>query len=196
MDKYTVIFVKRIVLIFMIGLLGACVSYKLKPVGANNAGEIKFNTVNVWNKTPTNLGPKTEVWTADGVLLNQLVFVSGISAGQGMFRDFSKDTPMPKFNPKVLPHELKALVETSLTNTSGGKYPITTNNLKPRKVADSMGVEFDLEFYNADGLMNKGRALVLVKNDKLYSVIFSASAVYHFDRYSQEFDSILASLKI
>ncbi|PUA28288.1 MAG: hypothetical protein B0W54_17615 [Cellvibrio sp. 79] len=188
--------VKRISLVAALLVLSGCAAYTLKPAGVTKVGNMQFQSTMTWNKIPSGYGPNTEVWTADGALLNQFVFVSGIQSGKAMFRDFSKDTPMPKFSAKVLPHELKALVETSLTNTSGGKYPFTGSNLKPRKVADVTGIEFDLEFFNADGLLNRGKVLAFVKNDKLYSVIFFAANTYHYDHYNPEFEAIVKSITL
>ena len=189
-------FIKRIGLITALLVLTGCAAYTLKPAGVTKVGDMQFQSTMTWNKIPSGLGPKTEVWTGDGALLNQFIFVTGIENGKGMFRDFSKDTPMPKFNSKVLPHELKTLVETSLTNTSGGKSPFTGSNLKPHKVGDAMGIEFDLEYFNGDGLLNRGKVLAFVKNDKLYSVIFSAASTYHYDNYKAEFDAIAKSIKL
>lgn len=189
-------FTKRIGLIAALIVLTGCSAYSLKPAGATKVGDMQFQSTMTWNKVPSALGPQTEVWTADGALLNQFIFVTGVKNGKTLFRDFSKDTPMPKFNSKVLPHELKTLVETSLTNTSGGKQPITGSNLKPRKVGDAMGVEFDLEFFNADGLLNRGKVLAFIKGDKLYSVIFSAANTYHYEQYKPEFDAIAKTIKL
>ena len=188
--------IKRIGLLITLLDMSGCATYTLKPAGTTKVGNMQFQSTMTWNKIPSGLGPNTEVWTADGALLNQFIFVSGIQNGKAMFRDFSKDTPMPKFNSNVLPHELKVLVETSLTNTSGGKHPITGSNLKPRMVADATGLEFDIEFFNGDGLLNRGKALAFVKGDKLYTVIFSAANIYHYDRYKPEFEAIAKSIKL
>lgn len=188
--------VKRIGLIAALLVLSGCAAYTLKPAGITNVGNMQFQSTMTWNKIPSGFGTNTEVWTADGALLNQFIFVSGIPNGKAIFRDFSKDTPMPTFNAKVLPHELKALLETSLTNTSGGKYPITGSNLKPRKVADTTGIEFDLEFFNGDGLLHRGKVLAFVKNDMLYSVIFTAANTYHYAHYNPEFEAIAKSIKL
>lgn len=186
---------KKLLVLGTILVLSSCAAYVLKPAGANKVANLSFNTNFNWNKTPVTFGPKTEVWTVDGVLLNRMIFITGVESGKGIFNDVSKDTPMPKFNPKVLPHELKALIETSLTNTSGGKYPVKTTNLKPMKLNGKQGVGFDLEFYNADGLLNRGKVVAAVDADKLNAVIFTAAAVYHYDKYTPEFDTVVKSMQ-
>lgn len=195
MMKHFLYVSKKLFVFAAILVLSSCAAYVLKPAGANKVANLSFNTNLNWNKTPVSFGPKTEVWTVDGVLLNRMIFISGIESGKGIFNDVSKDTPMPKFNPKVLPHELKALIETSLTNTSGGKYPVKTTNLKPVKLNGKQGVGFDLEFYNADGLFNRGKVVAVVDADKLNAVIFTAAAVYHYDKYTPEFDAVVKSIQ-
>lgn len=186
---------KKLLVLGVILVLSGCAAYVLKPAGANKVANLSFNTNFNWNKTPVTFGPKTEVWTADGILLNRMIFITGIESGKAIFNDVSKDTPMPKFNSNVLPHELKALIETSLTNTSGGKYPVKTTNLKPMKLNGKQGVGFDLEFYNADGLLNRGKVVAAVDGEKLNAVIFAAAAVYHYDKYVSEFDTVVKSMQ-
>lgn len=188
-------FSKKLLVLSVVVVLSSCATYVLKPAGSSKVKNISFNTSVNWNQIPSGFGPNTEVWTVDGALLNRLIFITGIESGKGIFNDMNKDTPMPKFNPKVLPHELKALIETSLTNTSGGKYPVKTTNLKPLKVNGKQGVGFDLEFYNADGLLNRGKVVAVVDADKLNVVIFTAAAVYHYDKYTPEFENIVKSMQ-
>lgn len=186
---------KKLLVLGTILVLSSCAAYVLKPAGANKVANLSFNTHVNWNKTPATFGPKTEVWTVDGILLNRMIFITGVESGKAIFNDVSKDTPMPKFNSNVLPHELKALIETSLTNTSGGKYPVKTTNLKPMKLNGKQGVGFDLEFYNADGLLNRGKVAAAVDGDKLNAVIFAAAAVYHYDKYAPEFDAVVKTMQ-
>lgn len=195
MNIYTEKF-KKLISVVIIVLLSSCAAYVLKPAGVSKVGNLTFNTSINWNKVPSGFGPQTEVWTVDGILLNRLIFVTNVAEGKSIFNDVSKDTPMPKFNPKVLPHELKALIETSLTNTSGGKYPVKTTNLKPVKISDKQGVSFDLEFYNADGLLSRGKVVAVVNAEKLNVIIFTAASVYHYDKYAPEFSKIVSSLQL
>ncbi|GGY78053.1 hypothetical protein GCM10011613_23300 [Cellvibrio zantedeschiae] len=188
-------FGKRLLVLGVIVMMSSCATYVLKPAGSSKVKNLSFNTSVNWNQIPSGFGPNTEVWTVDGALLNRLIFITGVESGKGIFNDMNKDTPMPKFNPKVLPHELKALIETSLTNTSGGKYPVKTTNLKPLKINGKQGAGFDLEFYNADGLLNRGKVVAVIDADKLNAVIFTAAAVYHYDKYTPEFENIVKTIQ-
>lgn len=177
-------------------LLAGCSAYSLKPAGTTQVGQMQFDTTLAWNKTPLRLGPQTETWTSDGLLLNRIIFVKGVESGKSIFRTVNKDTPMPVFDSKMLPHELEGLVQTSLNNLSGGQVAHDTSNLKPINIVGNTGVSFDFETFNNDGLLSRGRAVAVVVSEKLYTIIFSAASLHHYDTYIPEFDNIVSSLRI
>jgi len=50
-----------------------------------------------WNRNTDRPIKKGEVWTLDGAVLNELYFVSGLAAGETLFRDLDKkENPLPK----------------------------------------------------------------------------------------------------
>ncbi len=176
--------------------LAGCVQYTLVKTGAQKVGKIQLNVAEPWNKSPHKMGPKVTTWTSDGMFLNKLIFVDGVAQGEKLMKETSKDTPLPKFKSDLLPHEIEDYIKSSLINNAGGQLTIETANLKPSKFGDAMGVEFELSFYNADGLAYRGKAMSAIKNQKLYAIIYLATKIHYYEKHEKQVEDMLASAVI
>ncbi len=186
----------KLFVVFSVALMVGCVQYTLVPIGKNEHNGMSVETSINWNKSPVTFGPKTVLWTADGEMLNRLVLVSAVADKEAMFHSRREDTPQPKFSANLLPHEIEAFIKTSMTNMSGGQYPVETSNLTPAKIGQDMGIKFDISYYNVDGLLSKGKVGAVITNGKLYAMIFTAASLHHYDKYKGEVDRILSTLSI
>ena len=177
-------------------LLGGCIQYTLVPAGEVTVNTIKTQTSLDWNKSPFKLGPSTTVWTADGELLNQVIFVHGVKDGGTLFNSTSKDVVMPKFSNNILPHEIEDLIITSLTNLYSGQITIETSNLKPVKFGEASGIEFELHYYSVGGLSTKGKVKATISDGTLFAIIFTAADLHYFDKYQSEVNALFEAARI
>lgn len=187
---------KKTMLLLVVTAMTGCVQYTLVKAGPVKVGKISFKTDEAWNKSPSKIGKKTTIWTADGMLLNKVIFVDGIVAGEKMLTEPSKGTPLPKFNPNLLPHEIEDFIRSSLVNNSAGSLSIDTSNLKPAKFGDAMGVEFEMSFFNGDGLAYRGKTLSAIKDNKLYAIIYLATKLHYYEKHEAQIDNMFTSATI
>src|SRR4051794_8049980 len=69
-----------------------------KPI-ALAKGRLVVTPPQSWNSWSSRPIKKSEVWTLDGVALNELYFVSGLIPGETLYRDVAKkDRPLPKMS--------------------------------------------------------------------------------------------------
>ena len=187
---------KKIALLLFVTLMSGCVQYSLVPAGPQTVKGLSFQSQTDWNKSPFNLGSNTEVWTQDGQLLNEIIFVGGVETGDSIFRASNRELPMPTYDATMLPNEITELVETSLKNYYGGQVVINSTNLRPQQVGDLTGFRFGLSFFTLEGLLKKGEVLALPQNDSLNLVIFMAAEIHYYDKSLTEIDQLFDSISI
>lgn len=192
--------IKQIKRLFILGLLSAlagCVQYSLVPAGAAvSAKGITVTPPMDWNKSPANLGKKVEIWTRDGVSLDQLIFIGGVSDGETLFKSWNKALPMPAFNAGMLPNDVEDLVKTSLKNLAGGEIQIDTSNLKPTEFGGTFGFEFELDYFEKSGLKKRGNAFAAIKDEQLFVILFTAADLHYFGEHLPEVRKLFESAVI
>ncbi len=187
----------------LVATLGACVSgYTLIAASAPvkvATGEMTVTPSIAWNKAPRVYDqPKyEEVWTADGVLLNQVTFYAGVPEGQALIKQKKKDEKQaPLFNATMLPQEVAEFVESTYRVVTGSTV-FTVSSLKPAAFAGGQGFQLDFDYVlQADEVKRKGRAIGAIKNKKLYMMVYEGTATHYYDLYLAEFDKIVSTAQI
>lgn len=150
-----------------------------------------------WNCQTGRPIKNSEIWTLDGVGLNELYFVSGLEPGMTLFRDLSKkENPLPTFQagaglteiPEFYESSVRVQLQTSL---------FETKSVEPTKFADRPGIKFQFEYGVKDSpLIRKGVAVGTLIDGKLHMIVFVAPALHYFDRDLPKAERIIASAKI
>ena len=144
-----------------------------------------------WNMSKNNNG---EIWTVDGPALDRLIFFTGIENGKPLFQtDINDDQKMPAFSPSMTALELMDLVEATLARLDF--YDIVMENLKPALFDNQDGFCFDFSCVAKEGLRYKGFVRGTVKDNKLYLILYQASALHYHDLYRKEAEKIADSVK-
>ena len=178
-------------------ILSGCVQYSLVEPGPVQVKEMNISTNIPWNKAPavSKPGPKTEMWTTDGPLLNALIFFSGVGDGEHLFNQKSRKDPMPTFSKDMLPHDVVSLAEASMTKHLGaGDVLVKSKNLKPIMLNGQPGFRFNMDFYNVDGLAFQSDMVCSIKEDKLYAVLYLGTELHYYDNYKDEVEHIFNTL--
>lgn len=190
---------KKLLVISLILLVSGCANYTLIEPGEHQVKDMVVSPNLAWNKTSSMLSPgkKAEMWTADGSLLNRVIFFSAIQDGDTLFKTLSKSNPQPQFKGDMLPNEVMELTESALTKQLGeGNVIVRTENLKPAMFAGEPGFRFEVIYKTSSGLSYSGNVSGTVKDNLLYMILYSATTLHYYDKYLAEVEHIFETAKL
>ena len=148
-----------------------------------------------WNRWTRRPVKQSEVWTLDGVNLNELYFVSKLPAGKTLYKEVDKkERPLPKLSSSLELTDIPEFYESSsriVLNTS--VFEMTS--IEPAKMGEYDAVKFTFE-YSVEGssLLRKGLAVGTMIKGQLHLISYVAPAVYFFDRDIAEVEAIMAGV--
>ena len=177
-------------------LLAGCGQFSMVPAGSNVIQGLSFTSTSDWNKSPSAPTSNSEVWTKDGLALNELLFIYEVEDGASLFRQSSDELPMPSYRSSMLPNEIEELVKTSLINAMGGEIPISTSNLRPMPIEDIIGFRFEFDFYTTEGLAIRGDVLAIPDNELLNVIIYKAASMHYYEKDLEEVNAIFESIRL
>lgn len=149
---------------------------------------------NRWSSRPTMKG---EIWTRDGVLLNELSFVAQLQNGETLYSELDpQNAPLPRFRKDMLPIELVEWVEESnrivLQTTI-----FDVGRVEPALLGGHDAVRFSYRYVaGTDQLQRSGEAVAAVIDGKFFMVNFVAASTYYFDRDIADVRALVDSVKI
>jgi hypothetical protein len=157
-------------------------------------GTLKVTPGEEWNRGSARPIPKGELWTLDGVTLNQLYFVSGLVPGETLYRDgLKKDRPLPRMVGAMQLTDIPEFFESSnrlVLNTS--VFQVTAT--EPTRFGGHDGVRFRYEYAIQNSTLTvKGEAVATIADNKLYLISFAAPSLFYFDRDRAKAEAIMAS---
>jgi hypothetical protein len=178
----------------------ALASWKLVEAGAPTAvakSSLKVTADQAWNRWSIHPIKKAEIWTLDGTNLNELYFVSGLAAGETLYRDAKKkDQPLPTLGSSVQLTDIPDFVESS-TRVALNTSVFTMKEVRPTTFAGHAGVRFAYEFaVEGSPLLRKGLGAGAIVDGKLQLIVYTAPAVYFFDRDAPKVEAIIASARL
>lgn len=173
--------------------------WTLVPRGASTAvakSKMKVTPADDWNRWSSRPS-KGEIWTLDGLALNEVSFFAQIADGEPLYRERDrKNLPLPKFKADMLPTDLVELFEASnriLMQTS----LFEMRNVEPAKMSGHDAVRFSYSYVmQGDELNRKGEAVAANIGGKLYLVNFVAPSMHYYDRDIAKFRALAASIRI
>jgi len=135
------------------------------------------------------------VWTIDGLRLNSLRFLTGITPGNPMMTipGLARKDMIP-YSESMLPNDVMDLVTGTLAK--GGFQQVRGDNLKPAPFGSVPGFRFDVSLTTEDGLLMKGTSLIAQRGGKLDVILFLAPAEYYYDRSLPTVERIFASVRV
>ena len=151
-----------------------------------------------WNNAPIhqrrNARKDSVAWTRDGLLLDRLVIIPGVPAGEPLLTAREKTAAMPVFRVDMLPNELEELVESTIVKFFGeGQAVVNTENLRPHRFGNDRGVLFDLSATVTESPEYKGLVGAFIAGDKLYVLYFLGATPYYYDKHIAEAEAIIKS---
>lgn len=183
------------ILMLLTSTLAGCASYsavnagKAAPVGDGISIQPQIQWANA-------AGPGIDgtVWTVDGLGLNELRFMTGVTPGQPLL-DITgvKKADLVPYQANMLPDDISEMTVSTLGRMNYAQTQ--ASNLRPSQFGSSQGFRFDLHA-SRDGLEIKGIALGAQRNGKLDLILFLAPAEFYFERYEPAVEKIYASISL
>jgi hypothetical protein len=177
--------------------LAACVpAYTLVEPGPSVVGNgaMSVTPTHAWNAVPAAMQQPEweESWTANGPLLDTVVFVSGLPAGESLLRQRRKDDAQaPAFRADMTPDDLVSMIESSYR--VGGVTVFHIDQVDTTPFLGGTGIRMRYHYAPGEGIGRKGSCVLRVVDEKLYLVKLEGVASHYFDQALPEFDQMVAS---
>ena len=149
-----------------------------------------------WNRSSVRPIKKSEVWSLDGIGLNELYFVSGLIAGETLYRDpAKKERPLPTLGKSMQLTDIPEFFESS-NRIALQTSVFSVTGVEPTRFGGHDGVKFSFQYAVAGSTMTRnGIASATIVDDKLYLISFIAPTLTYFERDRQKAEAIIASAR-
>lgn len=187
----------RITFLFILFLLGACVSPggKLQQAGTTaTVFDMQVTSDLNWARIK---GPRQELWTIDGTSLNSLSVFSGIKPNEHVFmlgREKKSNPNGPWYRPGMRPDELRDAILDGLKGQ--GWANLADSNFRPHDFAGKPGIRFDVSLTNPDGLIYQGSVAAIENGGKLNMLFWKAPSEYYAPRDVTAVNKMLDGVRI
>jgi len=166
------------------------VEAKLKKSGMSVTPKQEWNR---WSRRPSK---KSEIWTIDGMSLNELSFYGGIVTGDTLFKDRNKKTkPLPKFDSNMLIPDITQWFEASHRIVLDTAL-FEIDSIKPFEFAGNPGFQFTYHYVVKDELNRKGEAVGAMIDGKLYLINYTAPEIHFFDQNRDNFINLISTIRM
>lgn len=178
--------------------LAACSTYQLveaepQPIGSS----YRVEPLNAWNAwRPRGQQANVEVWTVDGIALQQVRLYHGIEPGNTLRLRGSRggSDEAPRYQAGMRANDvLRVFSGTLELEGTGG---IEVESLQPARFGDWPGFRFALSFKNSDGLAYRGLGIGAVDDsDRLHLIVYLATREHYFEAHRQQVERLFASIE-
>ncbi|NCP11199.1 MAG: hypothetical protein GW859_04450 [Sphingomonadales bacterium] len=178
----------------------ATASWSMRPAAQESKvsrGRMAVTPAIAWNEWSEHQTKYTEVWTLDGLGLNELAFFGGVDAGKTLFRRRDdKYDPLPKFRADMLLSDIPELFETSARIVLRSSA-FEIDAVAPAKLSGHDAVRFGYRYTVQDEeIVRRGEGHAAIVGGRLYMITFEAPQIYYFDRDIERVRAIVASARI
>lgn len=178
-------------------LLAACASFfsLVTPGQVTIKERITVNTTTPWNRYDVSSTDFSEMWTSDGLPLDNLWFYAGVPDGAPLKRTYdSVQKKLPKFQGSMMPTEVVEMMESYITADSS---TFKLEKLTPVTFAGGTGFRFDFRtLRKQDEVELRGVGFGIIQHEKLYMLVYTAPGTYYFPKNLACVEAIATSLTI
>lgn len=188
---------KKLLPLLLVLLLSACASVKKVETGQRSVGErLAINIEGNWNHLDFPGIKPAEVWTMEGVTVDEFLIYSGIKDGQAMHSDRPAGGQGKSlvFRGSMQPEEVVSLFESVLTR-DGSSFKLLKS--EPYPFAGRKGYRFEFErVRKVDGVQLRGVGFGAVDQNELFALLYQAPRLTFFPRHRERVEAIAASAAI
>ncbi len=182
----------------ILATIAGCASVEKMEAGQHSVGErLQLQLKGAWNHVNApGIGP-AQVWTMEGLPVDQLLIYSGIKDGEAVHADRSAgdgERKVFKFRATMQPDEIATMFEGMLTR-DGSRFQLL--KLQPTAFAGNKGFRFDYALTRkADNVQLSGMAYGAVSNGELFAMLYMAPRLAFFSRHAADVEEIAKSASV
>ncbi|MBI2305868.1 MAG: hypothetical protein HYU78_01065 [Rhodocyclales bacterium] len=182
---------KKLVLLALALLLSACATVRKVEPGNRTVGErLTVNIQGAWNHLDFPGIKPAEVWTMEGVTVDEFLIYAGIRDGQAMHPDNSASSEAKNlvFRSSMQMEEAVSLFEGVLTR-DGSTFKLL--KLEPYPFGGRKGFRFEYErIRKADNVQLRGVAFGAIDRGELFALVYHAPRLTFFPRHKERVEAI------
>ena len=177
-------------------LLAACASGGGRLVSAGGGirvQDLQVDTGLDWARIKL---PRVELWTIDGLPLNEFVVVSRVRANEHVFleaRERKRRPDGPWFRPGMRPDEIRDIILDALREQ--GWSNVSASNLRPARFGSVPGLRFEAELTHQNGLHYRAVFGAAEHGGKLTHFYWMAPAEHYYGRDAAAVNAMFDSVR-
>lgn len=183
--------------ILLLVTLAGCVSVEKVGTGQQKLGErMSVQIDGPWNRiNAPNMGP-AQIWTMEGLAVDQLLLYSGIKHGEVIHAETRSDSKAKSFSfrSNMQPDEIVSMFEGMLTR-DGSRFTLV--KLEPSSFGNGKGFRYEFQLVRKiSNLPVLGVGYGVVSNGELFSILYFAPRLGFYPRHVATVEKISASTSI
>lgn len=146
-----------------------------------------------WSRLEGTQRPKHDVWTSEGMPLDQLHFYTGLAEGESFVavKDRPADKPIPRFRKDMQAQDVVEMYE-AFASRDGSVFKL--EKLAPARFADEEGFRFEFSrVRKADDVRMRGVAYGAIHQGELFLMTYEAPRIYYFPKHLPQIEAIAQS---
>lgn len=176
-------------------LMVACASPggRLQTAGAAQVFDLQFASSLDWARLR---GSRQELWTIDGLPLNQLRIVSAVKSGEHVFlagKARKRQPDGPWFRSGMRPDEIRDVILDALRGE--GWNGVEARQLRPANIGAISGLRFQLFATSDAGLIYRGEVAAAEREGRLTLLVWLAPAEHYYPRDAEAIARMFDSLR-
>lgn len=182
---------KKILLLIALLSLAGCASVRKVETGVNNIGErLSIHLEGPWNHLDFPGIKPAQVWTMEGLTIDELLIYSGIKDGQVMHPENPANSKKKNviFRGNMQTDEIVSMFESMLTRDDS---VFNLLRVEPSTFGGKKGFLFEYErIRKIDNVLQLGFGYGAIDNGELFALVYTAPALTFFPRHKARVEAI------
>ena len=186
---------RKLLIAITVVVLSGCATVNKIESGDQNVGErMSLHLEGAWNHvTAPGLGP-AQVWTMEGLPVDQLLIYSGLRDGDAVHPAAQSGQKSFTFRSSMQPDEIVGLFEGMLTR-DGSQFKLV--KLEPAAFGGGKGFRFEYTLTRkADNVVLSGLGYSTVSKGELFALMYLAPRLTFFSRHQGRVEQIARSARV
>ncbi|MBI3094882.1 MAG: hypothetical protein HYY97_08430 [Rhodocyclales bacterium] len=188
---------KNLLILSLALLLAACASVRKVESGANPVGErMSINVDGNWNHLDFPGIKPAQLWTMEGITIDELMVYSGIRDGQVMHSESAASDKQKDFafRKAMQTEEIVSMLEGVLSR-DGSTFKL--RKLEPYAFGGKKGFRFEFErIRKIDNVQMRGLGFGAVDREELFALVYQAPRLTFFPRHEARVEAIAKAVSI
>jgi hypothetical protein len=190
-------FATRTLTLTLIWLLSACTTVTQVEGEQRLGNRLSVQLTDAWNKFSQPSSVPYEVWTQEGIMLDQLRIWAAIKADQALIdkptSDGQKAAKVPVFKTDLRPDQWVGLLETAYA--SDGSV-VTMEKVEPSTWAGAKAVRFEFSMTRKyDDLNFRGVGWATVQDKQFFAAVFTAPRLHFYQQLMPKAEAVIKSAR-